>query len=91
MTSPLFYLDPATGLARTKSRWYRLGTPFRADDTLPEDILVFGPDSWEATVEGTVARLNLMPDLLLEAAKVVGDETQIKRAMDIKQKWQAAK
>lgn len=89
MTSPLFYLDPATGLARTKSRWYRLGTALRADNTLTDGILVFGPDSWEVTVEAAVARLDLMPDLVLEAAKVVGDETQIQRAMEIKQKWHA--
>ena len=27
VTSQLMYLDPAMGLARTLSRWYRVGTP----------------------------------------------------------------
>lgn len=28
ISSELFYFDPERGIARTMSRWYRLGTPF---------------------------------------------------------------
>ena len=31
VTSWLLHLDPASGLARTRSRWYRLGLPLEAD------------------------------------------------------------
>jgi hypothetical protein len=91
MTSTVFYLDPVAGLARTASRWYQLGTPLRADKSMPDGTLVFGPYSQEASIEETVALADLMPDLLVLDAKRLGDAEQLRRTIEVRDQWVAGR
>lgn len=80
-TSPLIYIDPQSGIARTRSRWYRLGTPLRSqqENTLKE-TMVFGPDSVETPVEEAIKSTRSLPGLILKEVQRRGDEKRIAMA-----------
>lgn len=87
MTSSLFYLDKKTGLARTRSRWYRLRTYMRDSIAYPPGVCIFGPYCREVAVEEAASIINLYPDLLLMDARRLGDDEQIRRAAAVRDSW----
>lgn len=83
-TSPLIYIDPESGIARTRSRWYRLGTPLRSQkESTPKEALVFGPDSVEAPVEEAITSTRRLPEFILKEVQRRGDEKRIAIAADL--------
>ncbi|MFY0595230.1 MAG: hypothetical protein JXQ85_02255 [Cognatishimia sp.] len=83
MTSPLFYIDPETGFARTRSRWYWLDKPLRDENDLAHEAMVFGPDSVEVPLEEALSVTRTIPNLLLIEVEILGDEHRSERVREI--------
>ncbi|GAA6210140.1 hypothetical protein NBRC116601_34330 [Cognatishimia sp. WU-CL00825] len=83
MTSPLFYIDPESGYARTRSRWYWLDTPLRDENDQSHEAVVFGPDSVEVPVEEAISLTRTIPNLLLIEVEILGDEHRSERVREI--------
>lgn len=83
-TSPLIYIDPERGIARTRSRWYRLGTPLHSiEEDTPKEALVFGPGGVEAPIEEAIASTGRIPGLILKEVQRHGDEKRIAMASEL--------
>jgi|GEM_PF-4572454 len=83
-TSPLIYIDPERGIARTRSRWYRLGTPLRSQKkNTSKEALVFGPDSVEAPVEEAITSTHRLPELILKEVQRCSDKKRIAMASEL--------
>lgn len=83
-TSPLIYIDPESGIARTRSRWYRLGTPLRSQqENTPKKALVFRPDSVESPVEEAITSTRRLPVIILKEVQRRGDDKRIATAFEL--------
>lgn len=87
MTSPLFYIDPEAGYARTRSRWYWLGTRLRDENDQSHKAMVFGPDSVEVPWEEALSFTSMIPDLLLIEVECLGDEERRKKVRELMPRW----